>query len=128
MQHLVDVLERLAVPTERIHLALNQTHPSFPGQLSPADVADRLGRTIDHVVPYSKSVPVSMNTGRPAALATWRHGRLARAFRGLSDEVEQLMAGGDGPVEPRRETGQAPDRRVLGDDSVPDGLVGGSPS
>ncbi|MFT7464057.1 MAG: pilus assembly protein CpaE [Pseudohongiellaceae bacterium] len=95
MQHLVEVLERLSIPSERIRLVLNQTHPSFPGQLAPADVADRLARTIDHVVPYSRSVPVSMNTGRPAALAAWRFSRLARAFRGVSAEVEQLLLAGE---------------------------------
>ena len=60
---LFGVLEQLGVPSERIRVVLNHSHPRFRGCLRGVDVADRLGRDIDFVVPYSRKVLTATNAG-----------------------------------------------------------------
>jgi len=99
----LSVIERVGVPPGRQTVVLNDTHPSFTGRLKPADVADRLGRTLDHVVPYSKNVLVAMNTGRPASLSAPRWSRFGRAVRSLAGTVSERTA----PTDPVSATADA---------------------
>ena len=65
---LLPVLEKLGVPQSRQRLVLNYNYKPFLGNLQPADIANRLQRTIDYVVPYEGRVLPSMNTGSPHIL------------------------------------------------------------
>ncbi len=69
---LLPVLEGLGCPPARQRLVLNYNYQPFLGNLRPADIADRLQRTLDYVVPYEKRILTSMNTGSPYILhASW---------------------------------------------------------
>jgi MinD-like ATPase involved in chromosome partitioning or flagellar assembly len=83
------VLEGLGFPASRQRVVLNRNHRRFMGDLSTADIEGRLGRPLDHVVPYDSHVLVSMNTGKPYALHAPRWSRFARAIKGLVASVEQ---------------------------------------
>ncbi len=86
---LLPVLEGLGFPASRQRLVLNHNYQSFLGDLRPIDIADRLQRTIDYVVPYEKRLLASMNSGSPQILqAAWWH-RFGRA-------IDQLVADLDG--------------------------------
>jgi septum formation inhibitor-activating ATPase MinD len=52
-------------------------HQRIGGSLSLADVAERLGREIDYVLPFDKRVIIAANAGEPIALAP---GALRRIF------------------------------------------------
>jgi pilus assembly protein CpaE len=84
---LLGVLQTLGFPPERLRLVLNR-YTRFAGNLDPADVARRLGRPVDHVVPYQKRLLVAANLGRPYILDA---GRLFARFRpavlALADDV-----------------------------------------
>jgi pilus assembly protein CpaE len=87
---LLPVLEGLGVPPSRQRLVLSYNYQPFLGNLRPADIADRLQRTLDYVVPYEKRVLTSMNTGSPHILhASWWQG-----FRRAINHVVEDLDGG----------------------------------
>jgi len=98
---LLGLLEELGFARERQRLVLNR-YLSFSGNLKPRDVATRLGRTIDHVVPFHKKVVISANTGQPYALAASRFFGFGRAIGDLVREIEGIpvvsSAGNNGRV------------------------------
>ena len=63
----VEALQGLGVSRERQRIVLNR-HTSLPGSVTPADAAERLGRDVDHVIPFDKAVVVAANTGEPCIL------------------------------------------------------------
>src|SRR5258705_4149151 len=62
---LLPVLEGLGLQASRQRLVLNYNYKPFLGNLRPSDIANRLERTVDYVVPYERGVLTSMNTGSP---------------------------------------------------------------
>jgi pilus assembly protein CpaE len=86
------VLENLGVPAARQRVVLNRNHRRFFGDLSTRDIEGRLGRAVDHVVPYARQLLVSMNTGRPYALRAPRWSRFARAIAGIRGVIVGLEA------------------------------------
>jgi pilus assembly protein CpaE len=96
---LLKLLEDLGVAGERIRIVLNR-YMNFAGNLKPRDVAQLLGRPVDHVVPYKKAVVISANLGRPYILRTGRYFGFGRAITRIIDEVS-------GPSPPSR-NGQPP--------------------
>jgi len=83
------VLDEVGIPPERVRLVMNRTHPRFIGELRPLDIAGRLDRTIDHVVPYSRSVLSAMNTGEPVVLGLRRLGAFGRAVDALAEDLAE---------------------------------------
>lgn len=85
------VLDKLGVARDQQRLVLNNCHPRHLAALKPTEVATRLDRAIDHVIPFSKSLLVAANTGEPEMLNS--RGRfgfglgLGRAFKRLADDV-----------------------------------------
>src|SRR5205807_5210981 len=55
---LLTLLEHLGVPAERVRLILNR-YTGSTDNLKPAEVEQRLGRPIEHVLPYHKNVIVA---------------------------------------------------------------------
>lgn len=84
---LLNVLDRLGVDRSRARVILNRTHPGRG--LSAVDVATRLNRDIDHVVPYSSGVLKAANSGRPPAAGLGRLGRWGRALKGIAEDAAE---------------------------------------
>ncbi len=86
---LLPVLEGLGISAARQRLVLNYNYKSFLGNLKPSDIADRLQRTVDYVMPYEPRVLASVNTGRPQVL-------YSRPWHRFGRSVNQLVADLDG--------------------------------
>ncbi|HND52874.1 MAG TPA: AAA family ATPase [Pirellulaceae bacterium] len=86
---LLELLDSLAHPPERRRILLNR-FAKVSGGLSPTDVAQRLRRDVEHVLPFDSKIIAAANSGRPVALGRggW-FGYLPR-LRRLIDEVESL--------------------------------------
>lgn len=61
---LLSVLATERFGADRLRLVLNR-HSSFEGNLTEQTVAERLGRRIDHVVPYNRAFLLASNRGKP---------------------------------------------------------------
>jgi len=94
---LFTVLDRVGVDPQAVRVVLNRTHRG--GLLSPVDVATRLGREIDHVVPYSRKVLAAADTGHPPAAGIARLGRWGRAISGIAAAVSAGTPLGGGDVD-----------------------------
>jgi pilus assembly protein CpaE len=98
---LIELLAGLGLPTERQRIALNR-HAQVAGGLKPLDVANRLGRSIDFVLPYDKRVVMAANTGRPYGMRPSRWLGFGPPLVALARDVESLLdapspAGGPAP-------------------------------
>jgi pilus assembly protein CpaE len=96
---LLPVLEGLGLPASRQRLVLNYNYKPFLGNLRPADISDRLQRTLDYVVPYEKRILISMNTGSPYILHANRWQRFGRTINQVIEHLDGLAA------DPSRESG-----------------------
>jgi pilus assembly protein CpaE len=83
---LLSVLERIGYPAERQSIILNRQQ-RVAGALSVEDVAERLQRDIDHVLPFDKKVMAAANCGVPIAMAAIRFSGFSRALQQLADDV-----------------------------------------
>jgi len=90
---LLPVLEGLGLSAARQRIVLNYNYKPFLGNLQPSDIANRLQRTLDYVVPYERRVLVSMNTGSPHILHSGRWERFGRTINQIVDEVDALSPG-----------------------------------
>lgn len=99
---LLPVLDGLGLPPSRQRLVLNYNYRPFLGNLRPADIGDRLRRTLDYVVPYEKRILVSMNTGSPHILhASWWQ-PFRRTMNQVLDDLDGVAAAGsDKPGSPQ---------------------------
>src|SRR5205085_1192326 len=75
----------------RQRVILNR-YSTFAGNLRPEDVARRLGREVNHVLPYEKKLLIAANIGQPYILGArrWFGAGLARALDHLVEEVDAL--------------------------------------
>ena len=85
---LLPVLEGLGLPASRQRLVLNYNYKPFLGNLRPSDIAHRLERTVDYVVPYDSRVLTSTNTGTPLILRARRWARFSRTINRLVDDLD----------------------------------------
>ncbi|MGI9474798.1 MAG: AAA family ATPase [Rubripirellula sp.] len=83
---LLSVLERIGYPADRQSIILNRQQ-RVAGSLSIEDVAERMGRDIDHVLPFDKRVVAAANCGVPIAMTPVRLSAFSRALERLADEV-----------------------------------------
>ncbi len=90
---LLPVLDGFGFPAVRQRLVLNYNYQPFLGNLRPADIASRLERTVDYVVPYEKRILTSMNTGVPYSLHASRWRRFKRAIVQVVEDLERSTAG-----------------------------------
>jgi len=82
------VLDRLGVAASRRRVVLNRNYPNHPGRLSTADVEDRLGEPVAHVLPYRRGVLVAQSAGEPYALTLSGRFGYGPALRRLAAEIE----------------------------------------
>ena len=83
---LLSVLERIGYPAERQSVILNRQQ-RVTGSLSVDDVAERMQRNIDHVLPFDKKVMAAANCGVPIAMAPIRFSSFSRSLETLADDV-----------------------------------------
>jgi pilus assembly protein CpaE len=110
VERLLALLDRVGFQRAQQRIVLNGSHPQHAASLRPTDVAERLGRVIDHVVPFDKGVLVGGNTGRPHALVASGWFGFGRAMRGLVDDLEGRAMPRTEPdeVQPRERTRHRP--------------------
>jgi pilus assembly protein CpaE len=108
MARLLPVLDGLGVTAARQRLVLNHNYRSFLGDLRPSDIADRLQRTIDYVVPYDQRVLVSMNTGSPQILRAKPWHRFGRAINQIVDDLERFAVEGVRSIGPASGSDRGP--------------------
>lgn len=87
---LLSVLERIGYPAVRQSIILNRQQ-RIAGSLSINDVAERMQRDIEHVLPFDKRVVAAANCGVPIAMAMLRFSGFSRALEKLADEVAGLQ-------------------------------------
>jgi pilus assembly protein CpaE len=97
---LLPVLDGLGVPASRQRLILNYNYQPFLGNLRAVDIADRLRRTMDYVVPYEKRVLTSMNTGSPHILHASRWRGFKRVIEQMADDITNVAIAGDAEAAP----------------------------
>jgi pilus assembly protein CpaE len=86
---MIRLLDRIHIPRERQRVVLNRFRgPRY--NLRPADVARRLGRDIDHILPFQDKVTIAANLGRPYALDATRLWGFGRALGRLVQEIEAI--------------------------------------
>lgn len=100
---LLSVLERIGYPARRQSIILNRQQ-RVAGSLSVNDVAERMQRDIDHVLPFDKRVVAAANCGVPIAMALLRFSAFSRALEKLADDVAGLV----GDPSSRLELGEEP--------------------
>jgi pilus assembly protein CpaE len=89
---LLPVLEGLGVPASRQRLVLNYNYKPFLGNLQPADIATRLQRTLDYVLPYERRVLTSTNAGSPQVLHSPRWERFGRTINSIVADLDVTPA------------------------------------
>jgi len=88
---LIELLDKFSFPAEQTDIVLNRQQ-RVGGSLGPHDIAQRLGRTVDWVFPYDKSVIAAANTGRPLAMQTRGMFGFGRTLKQLIEDI-QLVSG-----------------------------------
>jgi pilus assembly protein CpaE len=106
---LLPVLEGLGLPPSRQRLVLNYNYKPFLGNLQPSDIANRLQRSLDYVVPYERGVLTSMNTGSPHILHSRRWERFGRVVNRVVEDLDVWAVDGGkeaapSPAAPHRAT------------------------
>ncbi|MEC8494495.1 MAG: AAA family ATPase [Planctomycetota bacterium] len=81
---LLTVLDRVGLDRTRCRVVLNKTHSGRGVGVSPSDVATRLDRPLDHIVPFSGAVLAAANTGKPPTAGMGRLGRWGRALADIA--------------------------------------------
>lgn len=88
---LLELLSGLGFPEDRQRLVLNR-YASVAGGLKPLDVANRLNRAVDFVLPHDKRIVVAANTGRPYAMSPSRLWGFGPPLAALAADIESLSS------------------------------------
>lgn len=111
---LLPILEGIGFAPFRQRLVLNYNYRDFLGNLTPGDIAERLGRPLDHIVRYEKRNLIALNTGSPYILDAGSWSRFRRSVEGMVEDLEappprEQAWGHTGRLGPER---RASERRV----------------
>jgi pilus assembly protein CpaE len=85
---LLRLLSELGYAEARQRIVLNR-YARVTGGVTPQDVAQRLGRNVDHVLPYDKRIITAANCGEPVALRR-------TGWFGYGKQLEQIVADVEG--------------------------------
>jgi pilus assembly protein CpaE len=91
---LLSLLDSVGFPRDRQRIVINR-YATHSGCLRPTDVALRLNRDVDHIVPYNRGLIAAANLGRPYLSRTWRFSRCGQRLTEIVDDVAELS-----PVHP----------------------------
>jgi pilus assembly protein CpaE len=86
---LLGLLDRIGFPRERQRVVINR-YARHSGCLKPMDVALKLDRDVDHVVPYNRGLIAAANLGRPFSMWASRFSRAGQRLIAIVDEVTEL--------------------------------------
>jgi len=89
--HLLKLFDRLGYSASRLRLVLNR-YDSGLGGPRPDDVAARLGRTVDYIIPYSRKLIAAANLGEPYALRAPTWWGFGKALNLLVDDLDTMTA------------------------------------
>lgn len=103
---MIDVLDRIGVPESKQSVVLNR-FTSIAGSLAAEDVANRLQRPIEYIVPYEKRIVTSANTGDPFVMQNMRFNKARRAIERIVDRVT-TMPTTNSPVPQNKESLSSP--------------------
>lgn len=103
---LLDVLQRIGFPSQRQGLIINR-HQRIAGSLPLEDIAVRLQRPIEHVLPFDKRVIAAANSGEPLSGQPLRFSQFSRGIDRLVAEMEALAGAGPAhhPAQAERRNG-----------------------
>jgi pilus assembly protein CpaE len=101
------VLRTLGFSHERQRIVLNHNYKSFSGDLTVADIEGRLGRQIDHLIPYHKKVLISLNTGDPCIFHGSRRFGFGLALTELVEGLDEIEPQFVAPVQTVQEGAKA---------------------
>lgn len=87
-ERLNGLLESVGVERARQRIVVNTSIPSHAGQLSARDVASRLDRNIELVVPFDRAAIAACNTGRPVVLNATRWSSFRKRIAELADLID----------------------------------------
>ena len=87
---LLSLLDSVGYPRERQRVVINR-YANHSGCLRPTDVALRLNRDIDHIVPYNRGLIAAANLGRPYLSRTWRFSQCGQRLTEIVDNVAELV-------------------------------------
>jgi pilus assembly protein CpaE len=102
---LLPVLEGLGVPATRQRLVLNYNYKPFLGNLQPADIATRLQRTLDYVLPYERRVLTATNAGSPHVLHATRWERFGRTINSIVADLDVMPTAAARDAAPAQRSG-----------------------
>jgi len=86
-ERLNQLLLGVGVERERQRIVLNTSVPKHAGQLSPRDVATRLDRDLEIVVPFSRAAVAACNSGQPVVLSASRMHPFRRRIAELASRL-----------------------------------------
>ncbi|MCS6850473.1 MAG: AAA family ATPase [Gemmataceae bacterium] len=92
---LLQLLDQLGFPRSRQRIIVNR-YTGSTDNLRVGDVAERLGREVDHVLPYRKKLAIAANLGQPLVMTATRWWGFGKAIWGLVGEVEAIQSAGRG--------------------------------
>ena len=104
---LLETLDELGIGADRRTIVLNRNMPRFAGELSAAEVGERLGQAVDHEIPHDKRVLTALNVGEPLVLKSRGRFGWGRALRGVIDDVQRSTPAPSAPAGAEPEEGQA---------------------
>ncbi|MEM7231759.1 MAG: AAA family ATPase [Planctomycetota bacterium] len=84
----VKALDGVGVPPSRQRIILSHNHAGFPGEIDAPNVSRRLGRKVDHSIPYDRRILTCTNDGVPLILRSGPlRKRFTRSVRRLANEI-----------------------------------------
>ena len=86
---MVKLLDSVGYPADHRRIVLNR-YSNRNGGLRPEDVALRLGRVVDHVIPFDRGLITAANLGEPFVLRPHLFSRTLRRLRNVFDEIDEL--------------------------------------
>ncbi|MFN4259631.1 MAG: CpaE family protein [Gemmataceae bacterium] len=97
---LLEVLDGLGIPQENQRIIVNR-YTAAEAHLHPKDIAMRLKRDVNHVIPYQRKVVIASNIGKPFILQANRFFGFAPAIRRIAEEIIQTpTVSADAPAAP----------------------------
>ncbi|TWT34614.1 AAA family ATPase [Blastopirellula retiformator] len=87
---LIELLDQLAFPSDHVEVIINRFQ-NLSGSLGREDIAARIGRNVDWVLPYDKRVISAANLGRPIIEYSPTFFKFRRTLAQLVDSMEEVV-------------------------------------
>lgn len=104
---LLQLLGQMHYPSDRIQIVVNR-FATIAGNPSIAEIAEQLGRSVEHVLPLDRRVVTSANLGQPFALHPRWWSRLSRSHERLVSDLVDSLQPSEGVPDLRERTATLP--------------------